>query len=153
MIDKTTLKAYMDILASDNGQLKDSTIKEIKNLVIQGLTQEEKQEQNNFTIKEKKESENIITIYDIKLATCKVFNISMEDLNGLTRKHKISYPRQLAMYLSRKHTGLSYPQIAKAFNRLDHTTIIHAYNKIDLDLNTHAYSRKWVDKIKKVLDI
>ena len=42
----------------------------------------------------------------------------------------ICHPRQIAMYLSRALTDKSFPQIANAYKKKDHTTILHAYRKI-----------------------
>jgi len=47
-----------------------------------------------------------------------------------TRKAEISLPRQVAMYLCRKRTKLSYLQIARLFGRKDHSTVVYAEAKI-----------------------
>jgi chromosomal replication initiator protein len=59
------------------------------------------------------------------------YSISHDDLLGEKRSQGISYPRQVAMYLSRSMTGKSYPDIGKAFGGKDHTTAMYAYNKIE----------------------
>src|SRR5690606_31808141 len=58
------------------------------------------------------------------------FNVKVSELKGRGRARAIAYPRQLAMFLARKHTGMSYPELGRAFGK-DHTTIINAYQKID----------------------
>ena len=44
---------------------------------------------------------------------------------------KVSRARQLAMYLTRELTDLSLPEIARAFNRRDHTTVMHAIRRVE----------------------
>lgn len=44
---------------------------------------------------------------------------------------KVARARQLAMYLARELTDLSLPELARAFNRRDHTTIMHAIRRVE----------------------
>lgn len=63
-------------------------------------------------------------------ATIKYFEITKEELLGKSREKRISYPRQIVMYLLRKELGLSFPAIGQELGGRDHTTAIHAYKKI-----------------------
>jgi chromosomal replication initiation ATPase DnaA len=51
----------------------------------------------------------------------------------LSTRHEYAAPRQLAMYLVRKHTSLSYPNIGRVFNR-HHSTVINAYERVETSL-------------------
>lgn len=53
------------------------------------------------------------------------FQVSLKDMQSRSRKKKLTFPRQVAMYLSRKHTNESLAEIGKIFNR-DHSTVMHA---------------------------
>lgn len=53
------------------------------------------------------------------------FKVSPSDLQSRSRKKSIAFPRQVAMYLSRKHTEETLADIGKVFNR-DHSTVMHA---------------------------
>lgn len=53
------------------------------------------------------------------------FNVSYKELQSRSRKKDISFPRQVAMYLGRKHTKESLGEIGKTFNR-NHATVLHA---------------------------
>jgi chromosomal replication initiator protein len=53
------------------------------------------------------------------------FNVSYKDLQSRSRKKVITFPRQVAMYLGRKHTEESLGDIGKIFNR-NHATVLHA---------------------------
>lgn len=53
------------------------------------------------------------------------FKVSMKDMQSRSRKKALTFPRQVAMYLSRKHTSNSLADIGKVFNR-DHSTVLHS---------------------------
>lgn len=57
--------------------------------------------------------------------------VSREELLSPARNTRVSRARQLAMYLTRELTDLSLPQIARAFNRRDHTTVMHAIKRVE----------------------
>ena len=57
------------------------------------------------------------------------FKVSYKDLQSRSRKKVITFPRQIAMYLGRKHTEESLENIGKTFNR-NHATVLHAVKVI-----------------------
>ena len=52
------------------------------------------------------------------------FKLSLNELRSRSRKRAIAFPRQVAMYLCRKHAGASYPELGSRFGNKDHTTIL-----------------------------
>jgi chromosomal replication initiator protein len=70
------------------------------------------------------------SVSDIQKVTAEHFNISISDLLSDKKKRKFSYPRQLAIYLSRTLTELSFNDIAKAFGNKDHSTVIYSVKRI-----------------------
>jgi chromosomal replication initiator protein len=78
------------------------------------------------------------------------YKISHEDLIGQQRSQGISYPRQIAMYLSRSMTDESYPDIGKAFGGKDHTTVMYACNKIE---KKRQLSREMNQEIEKLVSL
>jgi len=62
-------------------------------------------------------------------ATCRYFHITCDDIFSCRRGDKISYPRQIAMYLVKEATKRTLPEIGRKFSR-DHTTVLHAIRKI-----------------------
>jgi len=58
------------------------------------------------------------------------FGLSLDDLQSRSREKRISLPRQIAMYLCRKHTGSSLEAIGKQFRR-NHATVVHAIKTIN----------------------
>ncbi|MCE9621093.1 MAG: chromosomal replication initiator protein DnaA [Actinomycetia bacterium] len=55
---------------------------------------------------------------------------SVDALRGKSRQRPLVTARQMAMYVFRELTDLSYPAIARLFGGRDHTTVIHAVDKI-----------------------
>jgi len=70
-------------------------------------------------------------IEHIKRLVCKQFGISKAIIESKSRKAGAVYPRQIVMYLARKHTTHSYPEIGRRLGGRDHTTILHAFHKIE----------------------
>lgn len=75
-----------------------------------------------------------ITIDLIQDIVANYFNLKIEELTSSRRTRNIAFPRQIAMYLSRKLTDMSLPKIGEEFGGRDHTTVIHAYEKISTNL-------------------
>jgi chromosomal replication initiator protein len=88
-----------------------------------------------------------ITVNRIKEKIASVFDLKMEDFNSKKRTRSISYPRQIAMYLSRELTDLSLPKIGFEFGGRDHTTVIHAHDKIIKDIQANEETKIKIDKI------
>jgi len=91
-------------------------------------------------VRNKRKSE--ISVEDIKSTTAAYFNILVGDMTSKKKKRMYSYPRQLGMYLARKHTALSLKQIGDAFGHKDHSTVVYAIRRIE----------KYKDKEKSILD-
>ncbi len=67
-------------------------------------------------------------------AVADFFNLTVEDIVSHTRRKEIVEPRQIAIYLLRDISDLSYPYIGEKLGR-DHTTAIHSYEKISHEIN------------------
>ncbi|MEM6625681.1 MAG: DnaA/Hda family protein [Pseudomonadota bacterium] len=72
------------------------------------------------------------------------FGITKADLESPDRRRVVSFPRQIAMFLGRRLTTCSYPQIGRMFGDRDHTTVIYAFDKIT---GLIAGDRKAADEI------
>ncbi len=59
------------------------------------------------------------------------FGLSPTDLQSGRRNNVLTLARSLAMYLARKHTRMSYPEIGRAFGRRSHASVISAYKKLE----------------------
>ncbi len=92
-----------------------------------------------------------VTIDLIQDVVSSYFNLRVEDLKSQRRTRNVAYPRQIAMYLSRKLTDMSLPKIGEEFGGRDHTTVIHAYEKISENLKTDDSLQNTVNDITKKL--
>lgn len=88
------------------------------------------------------------TLDDIKRTCMDLFRISKSDIESASKVRTICHPRQVAMYLSRVMTDKSFPQIATAYKKKDHTTVLHAYRKIKKALDKG--DRDMSDEIERV---
>ena len=98
----------------------------------------------------KKQGKNV-TISIIQDVVSSYFNLRIEDLKSQRRTRNVVYPRQIAMYLSRKLTDMSLPKIGEEFGGRDHTTVIHAYEKISENLKIDDSLQQTVNDITKKL--
>ena len=71
------------------------------------------------------------TAKGIQTTVADYFGIEVVDLVSQKRTKELVQPRQIAMYLCRELTQMSYSNIAQAFNRENHTTVIHACKQVE----------------------
>lgn len=90
-----------------------------------------------------------VTVDLIKDVVSQYYNIRTEEFNSKRRTRSISFPRQIAMYLSRELTDLSLPKIGEEFGGRDHTTVIHAYEKITKDKDKDLDLSNKIEQIRK----
>ena len=72
-----------------------------------------------------------LTVDRIQKAVCEEFRVTLTDMTSKRRARIIARPRQVAMYLSKKLTKRSLPDIGRRFGGRDHTTVMHAVKRID----------------------
>jgi chromosomal replication initiator protein len=71
-----------------------------------------------------------ITAKQILEATSEMFDLTMDEICGPSRRRPLVAARQTAMYLFRELTDYSFPAIAREFGDRDHTTVMHAQKKV-----------------------
>ncbi len=79
------------------------------------------------------------------------FNIRTTDIRSDKRNKKISVPRQICMYLMRRHLLMSYPEIGKFMGGKDHTTILHGVQRIGDLLRTDPEILKATTTIESLI--
>lgn len=92
-----------------------------------------------------------ITVDDIKRVVSNHFGLKVLDLSSKKRSRSYSFPRHIAMYLCRKHTTCSYPDIGHHFGGRDHSSVIHAANVVGKKLAADAEVRAILGKIESLL--
>jgi chromosomal replication initiator protein len=71
------------------------------------------------------------SIESIQREVATYFDIKLHDLRGPKRLQSVARPRMIAMYLARKLTRSSFPEIGSHFGGKDHSTVISAVRKIE----------------------
>ena len=72
-----------------------------------------------------------LSIEAIQREVSTYFDVKLHDLRGPKRLQSVARPRMIAMYLARKLTGASFPEIGSRFGGKDHSTVISAVKKIE----------------------
>jgi chromosomal replication initiator protein len=72
-----------------------------------------------------------ITPNEILKVVAAHYGIKVSDLKSKSNSRPIAYPRQVAMYMCKELTDLSYPEIGKLFNNKHHSTVMYSVEKID----------------------
>ena len=96
----------------------------------------------------KKKEPKFITVESIQKEVASFFNLRIQDL----KQKNIAVPRQIAMFLSRKYTGSSFPEIGDKFGGKDHSTVIHAVRKIENLLGKDISLTKSINSISKKVE-
>lgn len=90
-----------------------------------------------------------VTIELIQEVVANYYNLKMDDFKSSRRTRNVAFPRQIAMYLSRKLTDMSLPKIGEEFGGRDHTTVIHAYEKISGNLKVDESLQNALNELTK----
>ena len=93
----------------------------------------------------------VITIEKIQNVTSNFYSINLEEMLSQRRSRPLARPRQIAMYLAKKLTTRSLPEIGRKFVNRDHTTVIHAVKTIDRLSQNNEEIKKNVEEIKSII--
>ncbi|MBI1817835.1 MAG: chromosomal replication initiator protein DnaA [Deltaproteobacteria bacterium] len=99
-----------------------------------------------------REHDRVITIESIQKAICEFYNLRPSELRSKKRTKNVALPRQVAMYLCRRHTSASFPVIGDRFGGRDHSTVIHATNTVDRRMREDASFRATVERIERLIE-
>ena len=71
-----------------------------------------------------------VALRDVERAVCQLFDVDADTLKSGSRARASTFPRMLAMFLARKHTGAAYSEIGRFFGGRNHSTVISAEKKV-----------------------
>jgi len=91
------------------------------------------------------------SIEDIQRKTAEFYKLDVKDFHSPQRARRVARPRQVAMYLSRKLTTRSLPEIGRRFGGRDHTTVLHACRRIEALIDEDPLFRQEVDFLSQML--
>ena len=94
-----------------------------------------------------------ITIEQIQRVVAAHYRLRTDDLKSKNNSRQIAVPRQIAMYLCKRLTKHSFPEIGREFGGKHHTTVIHSVEKIEAlitrDQNFHRVVSDLMDNLCK----
>lgn len=94
-----------------------------------------------------------ITIDSIKNAVCNYYDIKPDKLVMRSRKREVVVARQVAMYLSKKHTSTALAGIGSMLGRYDHATVLYACKTIEGQLQVDKELQKSVNEIEQMMTV
>ncbi|MDB4839423.1 chromosomal replication initiator protein DnaA [Amylibacter sp.] len=93
-----------------------------------------------------------VTIDEIIRKVTDHYGVNLTDMLSARRTRSIARPRQVAMYLSKKLTSKSLPEIGRRFGKRDHTTVIHAVKKIEELQSIDNQIAKDIEVLRRMLE-
>ena len=96
-------------------------------------------------------SNKVVSIDKIQTVTSNFFSISLADMLSPRRSRPLARPRQIAMYLAKKLTPRSLPEIGRKFSNRDHTTVIHAVKTVEKLSKNNDELRKNLEELKSLI--
>lgn len=93
-----------------------------------------------------------VTIEEIQKKVCEYYNIRVADMHSPKRARAIARPRQIAMFLCKRLTSRSLPEIGRKFGGRDHTTVMHAVKKVEELIAQEAPIREDIELLGRMLE-
>jgi chromosomal replication initiator protein len=92
-----------------------------------------------------------VTVESIQKLVANHYNLKVTELKSKNNSQQISFPRQVAMYLCKRITETSLPEIGRRFGGKHHSTVIHAIQKIEQKRSTDREFDRLVDSFVQLL--
>ena len=98
------------------------------------------------------EAKKTVTIDQIQKKVAEHFDVRLADMTSKRRTANIAFPRQVAMYLARRHTKASLHEIGEAFGGRDHGTVLHACKTVSVRMKKEDQVRQTIVRLDTQLD-
>jgi len=98
------------------------------------------------------EAKKTVTIDQIQKKVAEHFDVRLADMTSKRRPASIAFPRQVAMYLARRHTKASLHEIGDAFGGRDHGTVLHACKTVSVRMKKEDQVRQSIVMLDTQLD-
>ncbi len=102
-------------------------------------------------LKDVHNNNKVISIDKIQNVTSNFFSIDLQEMLSQRRSRPLARPRQIAMYLAKKLTTRSLPEIGRKFANRDHTTVIHAVKTIEKLSQDNSLMKKNIEEITSII--
>lgn len=88
-----------------------------------------------------------LRVQDVLDAVQAEYGLKSTDIHSRKRSRNIAHPRQVAMYLTRTLTRLSFEEIGRHFGGRDHTTVIHAVKVVEEQRSSDRHLAERLEKL------
>ena len=102
-------------------------------------------------LKDVHNNNKVISIDKIQNVTSNFFSLNLQEMLSQRRSRPLARPRQIAMYLAKKLTTRSLPEIGRKFANRDHTTVIHAVKTIEKLSQDNSLMKKNIEEITSII--
>ncbi len=93
-----------------------------------------------------------VRIEDILRVVGRHYNVPKSDLLSPRRARSIVVPRQIGMYLAKKLTPRSLPEIGRRFGGRDHSTVLHAVRKIEREMSSDEALKREIAMLARIIE-
>ena len=100
----------------------------------------------------REEAKKRVTIDQIQKKVAEHFDVRIADMTGKRRTASIAFPRQVAMYLARRHTKASLHEIGETFGGRDHGTVLHACKTVAVRMKKEDQVRQAIVRLDTQLE-
>ena len=100
----------------------------------------------------REEAKKTVTIDQIQQKVAGHFDVRLADMTSKRRSANIAFPRQVAMYLVRRHTKASLHEIGDTFGGRDHGTVLHACKTVSVRMKKQDQVRQSIVMLDTQLD-
>ena len=90
-----------------------------------------------------------VTPQEILRVVATHYGQTVTNLKSKSNAQTVAFPRQVAMYICKQITDLSYPEIGRVFNNKHHSTVMYSVEKIDEKLQNDPQFARVVDNLMK----
>lgn len=97
------------------------------------------------------EEPGVVTIEQIQKAVASAYKLTVEQLISKSNSRPLAFPRQVAMFICKKLTKHSYPEIGRAFGGKHHTTVMHSCEKIQTLCATDGALQRQINNLSEGL--
>jgi chromosomal replication initiator protein len=94
-----------------------------------------------------------MTVEAIQKLVAEHYNLKISDLKSPRRHKVLTVPRQIAMFLCRKHVKSSFPELGMKFGGKDHSTVVHAVQKIQKLLQKDITLKNEISSLEKQIEV
>ena len=99
------------------------------------------------------EAKKTVTIDQIQKKVAEHFDVRLADMTSKRRSANIAFPRQVAMYLVRRHIKASLHEIGDAFGGRDHGTVLHACKTVSVRMKKEDQVRQAIVRLNTQLGV